>query len=62
MFHASQESLAAFEKSKYQSFISVLISVNYLILYTVLLYPFILLAQEKLFGEEESSCVYGLDE
>ena len=61
-FHASSESLLAFEKSKYQSFISILISVNYLILYTVLLYPFILIAQEKLFGGEEDSCVYGMSE
>ena len=54
--------MLAFEKSKYQSFISILISVNYLILYTVLLYPFILIAQEKLFGGEEDSCVYGMSE
>ena len=31
-------------------------------MYTVLLYPFVLIAQEKLFGEdEEDVCVYGLN-
>ena len=61
-FHASDESLLAFEKSKYQGFIAILISVNYLILYTVLLYPFVLIAQEKLFGgteDEEDTCTIG---
>ena len=61
-FHASQESLTAFEKSKYQSFVSILISVNYFILYGVLLYPFLLIAQEKWFNDAEESCIYGVDE
>ena len=52
-FHTSNESLLAFEKSKYQNFVSILISVNYIILYTVLLYPFVLIAQDKLFGDED---------
>ena len=62
-FQASDESLNAFEKSKYQNFISVLISVNYLILYGVLLYPFVLILQDKITGEsEEDACVYGANE
>ena len=39
-----------------------LISINYIILYGVLLYPFVLIAQEKLAGDEEDTCVYGMDE
>ena len=38
-----------------------LISINYIILYGVLLYPFVLIAQEKLSGSEED-CIYGMDE
>ena len=39
-----------------------LISINYIILYGILLYPFVLIAQEKLSGAEEDTCVYGIDE
>lgn len=38
------ESLETFEKAKCQSFISIILSVNYLMLYAVVLAPFILIA------------------
>ena len=53
-FHTSEDSLQAFEKSKYQNFISILISVNYIILYAVLLYPFILILQAKIADRNEN--------
>merc|ERR1719464_2161412 len=64
-FHASDVSLHSFEKSRYQSFISILISANYIILYLVLLYPFVLIAQEKLAGGDEAAeevCIYGMND
>ena len=61
-FHASKDSLEAFEKSKSQCFVMFLISINYIILYGVLLYPFVLIAQAKLSGDEEDSCIFGIDE
>ena len=35
---------------------------NYLILYTVLLYPFVLIVQDKIKGDhnEEETCIYGV--
>ena len=46
LFHTSQEALEALEKSKWQTFISVLISLNYLALYVVIICPFVLIILE----------------
>ena len=42
-FHTSIDGLVAFEKSKYQHFVALLMTLNYLLLYGVALAPFILI-------------------
>ena len=42
-FHQGNESLNSLEKSSYTSFVSLLISINYLMLYAVVIVPFVLI-------------------
>ena len=42
-FYTSLETLESFEKSKYQSFVSFMLSLNYILLYGVAIAPFILI-------------------
>ena len=60
-FYVSENSLERLEKSKCQTFISVLISVNYLALYIVILLPFYLIFKERLkdtnYSKELNACL-----
>jgi len=46
-FYTSSASLIAFEKSGCQPCVSVLISLNYMIIYAVVIVPFVMLALQK---------------
>lgn len=47
MFHTSVASLQQFEKSKCQNFISLLLTINYLLLYAVAIIPFVIIFTHK---------------
>ena len=55
LFHTSQEALEALEKSKWQTFIAGLISFNYLALYVVIIFPFVLIILEVKRRHDEES-------
>ena len=42
-FYTSLSSLRSFEQSSYQTFVSWILSINYIMLYTVAVVPFVLL-------------------
>jgi hypothetical protein len=46
-FHASKESLMVLEKSGCQVFVSLLISINYIMLLTEIIVPFVLLIMRE---------------
>ena len=66
LFYTSQEALEVLEKSKWQTFISMLISFNYLTLYVVIIVPFVLviLQVQKHISEEHEyeECLEAGDE
>ena len=60
IFHTNIETLEAFERSKYQNFVAILLSLNYILLYAVAIAPFVLIfggkETEEIDGVEQSSC------
>ena len=56
------DALEAFEKSKYQSFVAILLALNFLLLYAVAIAPFVLILGEKEPEEGEEELVTESDD